>query len=77
MYFVYILQSQKTGEYYKGITKDLGRRLSEHNSGKNKSTKSKMPWTLVYSEECYDRIEARVREKYFKSGFGRELLKNM
>jgi len=74
---VYVLQSQKTGEYYKGITNNLERRLSEHNSGKNISTKGKAPWKLIYHEECVDRIIARQREKYLKSGFGRELIKNI
>jgi len=77
MYYVYILKSIKTGEFYKGITNDLERRLLEHNSGKNFSTKGKRPWKMIYYEECSDRIEARRKEKYFKSGFGRELLKNL
>ncbi|MFA6007938.1 MAG: GIY-YIG nuclease family protein [Candidatus Shapirobacteria bacterium] len=76
MYYVYILKSIKTREFYKGITNDLNRRLLEHNSGKNMSTRNKKPWKMVYYEECSDRIEARKKEKYFKSGFGRELLKN-
>ena len=32
---------------------------------------------LIYSEKCCDRAEARQREKYLKSGFGRELIKNL
>ncbi len=77
MYYVYVIKSAKTGEYYKGITDNLKRRVSEHNSDKNTSTKGKGPWTLVYSEECENRVEARKKEKYFKSGFGRELIKNL
>jgi len=76
MYYVYILKSIKTGEFYKGITNDLKRRLFEHNSGKTISTKDKGPWKMVYHEECPNRTEARKKEKFFKSGFGRELLKN-
>ena len=76
MYNVYILKSEIDGRLYKGITNDLRRRLKEHNSGKHKSTKGYKPWKLVYSEEVKDRMEAREREKYFKSGSGREFLKH-
>ncbi len=77
MYFVYVIKSIKTSECYKGITDDLNRRVGEHNSDKSRSTKGKGPWALIYSEKCYDRAEARQREKYLKSGFGRELIKNL
>lgn len=62
---------------YKGISNDPERRVKEHNVGKNKSTKSKKPWKLVYIEKCLNRSEAREREKYFKSGSGREKLKKL
>ncbi|MDP4010078.1 MAG: GIY-YIG nuclease family protein [Candidatus Shapirobacteria bacterium] len=75
MYFVYILKSLKTDELYKGITNDLQRRIIEHNSNKNIGSRGKGPWRLVYFEEHSNRIEARKREKYFKSGSGREFLK--
>jgi putative endonuclease len=32
---------------------------------------------LIYSEECKTRPEARVREKYWKSGIGKEKLKKL
>ncbi len=57
------------------MTKDLDRRIKEHNKGKNKSTKSYAPWELIYQEVFDSRIEARKREKYLKSGNGREYLK--
>ena len=50
-------------------------RIKQHNIGKNKSTKNNRPYKLVYFEKYNSRIEARVREKLFKSGFGRERLK--
>lgn len=77
MYFVYILRSQKSGELYKGLTNNLQRRIDEHNSNKNIGSRGKGPWELVYFEKCLNRIEARNREKFFKSGFGRELLKQI
>lgn len=76
-YFVYAIKSEKDGSFYKGITDKLERRIRQHNSGKNRSTKSKIPYNLVYFEECEGRIKAREREKYFKSGSGREFLKKL
>lgn len=77
MYFVYIIKSIVNQQLYKGITVNVERRLVEHNQGKNKSTEAKMPWELVYFESYNTRIEARKREKFFKSGEGRELLKQL
>jgi len=58
------------------MTNDLKRRIYEHNLGKNKSTRPYRPWTLVYFESFETRVEARSREKYLKSGIGREFLIN-
>jgi putative endonuclease len=77
MYIVYVIQSQKDGRLYKGFTINLEKRLEEHNAGKTKSTKAYLPWILVYFEEVINRIEAREREKYLKSGIGRDYLKKV
>jgi putative endonuclease len=77
MYFVYALQSQKDARIYVGLTSDLEKRLTQHNNGKTKSTKFYIPWKIIYFEECIDRIEARNKEKYWKSGIGKEKLKRM
>ena len=74
-FFVYIIRSENSGRLYKGITENVQERLNEHNTGKQKSTKGYRPWNLVYLEEFSSRVEARNREKYFKSGVGREYLK--
>jgi putative endonuclease len=66
-YIVCIIQSQKDNKYYIGQTINAEKRLSEHNRGKVRSTKYRMPFELVYQEECISRIEAIKREKYFKS----------
>ena len=58
-----------------GLTSDLEERLKRHNSGYEKTTKPYCPFELIYSEECCDRIEARKREKYWKSGVARERLR--
>jgi putative endonuclease len=74
-FFAYVLKSEIDCRLYKGVTSDLKRRLNEHNSGYNKSTKRYIPWTLVYFEEFNTFAEARKRELYFKSGSGREFIK--
>lgn len=77
MFYVYILQSQKDGRLYKGLTGNLTVRLQQHNQGENRSTKGFRPWKLLYHEEFGTRAEARAREQYFKSGVGREYLREL
>ena len=77
MYNVYVLYSINFGRKYTGLTNNLDRRLKEHNSGQNKSTKAFVPWTLIYQEHFDNSIEARKREKYLKSGIGREFIKSI
>ena len=78
MYFVYVLKSEKDNKLYTGFTNNLNRRIAEHNKGKlsTPSTRNRGPFKLVYSEKVDDRKTARAREKYFKSGSGREFIKN-
>jgi putative endonuclease len=77
MFFVYILRSQSTGRLYKGSTEDLLRRMAEHAQGLSFSTKSGGPWELVRQEQFATRAEAMHRERYFKTGKGREELRKM
>ena len=62
-------------KFYTGISNDIERRLKQHNIGysSTRSTKSRDPFSLLFAQECKDRNEARVLEKYLKSGSGREL----
>lgn len=75
MFYVYILKSQKFNKYYTGQTKNLANRIKVHNLGKTKSIKAYIPFELIYFEEFSTRTEAVKREKYFKSGSGREFVK--
>lgn len=77
MFYVYILQSLRTGEFYKGLTDDINRRLKQHKDGKSPSTKKLLPVRLIHVEICDNRQKARELEKYFKSGFGREIIKEI
>ncbi len=77
MFCVYILQSQSTGKRYVGQTSNLERRLDAHNQELSRYTKGRGPWVLVYSETYNTRSEAIVREKFLKSGKGREIISNL
>ena len=77
MFQVYAIRSINRNYIYVGLTNNMERRIAEHNSGKNKTTKPYRPFNLIYSELVETRTEARAREKYFKSGVGKELLKSI
>ena len=77
MYYVYILKSIVTSKYYVGQSQDLDHRLDHHNSGYNKTTKSGMPWLLVYSEKYQTRSEAVKRESYIKRMKSREFIERL
>ncbi|MFA5248693.1 MAG: GIY-YIG nuclease family protein [Patescibacteria group bacterium] len=70
LYYVYILQSLRDKRFYIGFTSDLIKRLEYHNSGKNKSTKYRAPFIMVYSEEYGEKLDACKREYYLKSPKG-------
>ncbi|ABG57502.1 GIY-YIG nuclease family protein [Cytophaga hutchinsonii] len=76
MFFIYIIFSAKVCRKYIGQTEDLALRLEQHNSNFYKSyTNNKGPWVLIHFE-CYEtRSEALRREKYLKSGAGRDWIK--
>ena len=69
-HFVYILQSQKDKKYYIGETADVTARLNFHNSGKQRSTKNRVPFVIILSEEFETRQQALQREKQIKSWKG-------
>lgn len=71
---VYVLESEKDGIRYAGFTEDIERRIKEHNSGNSKFTSGYMPWKVIYTEKVLDRIEARKREKYFKSSASKRFI---
>ncbi len=73
---VYIIKSCE-GLHYTGMTEDLQKRLIEHNSKSLSSwTKRGNKWKIIYSEAFQNKTDALKREKWFKSGVGREFLKN-
>ena len=71
MIYVYILKSLRDSSQYVGMSGKIKSRLNDHNSGKVRSTKSKLPWKIIHTESFAGRAEARIREKYLKSAAGR------
>lgn len=76
-YFVYVIQSEVDKRLYVGLSRNIEKRLKSHNNGETFSTKGYRPWNLVYSEIIGSREQARKREKYLKSGIGKEYIKNI
>jgi len=77
MYYVYVISSINRNYTYIGITDNLQRRINQHNKGYNRTTKPYKPFSLVFTENYPSRILAREREKYLKSGVGREYIKRI
>ena len=75
MFYVYIIKSLADNKLYIGYSNNLKRRLKEHDSGKNFSTKIRRPFKLIYYEAYLAREDAEVREKFFKTGWGRNYIK--
>jgi putative endonuclease len=71
---VYVLRSLTDGKRYVGMSKDVVRRLQEHNSGRVRSTRNRAPFEVVYQEQFHLPNEARRQEKYFKTASGRRFL---
>ena len=77
MFYVYVLQSLMDQHLYVGMASNLEERIKRHNAGYERATKNRIPFKLLHSEVFGTRVEARNREKYLKSGFGRELIKKL
>lgn len=75
-FYVYIIQSQKDGSYYKGYTENYYERLIQHNSGVSKYTSRKTPWVLVYLETYELKHDALLREKKIKK-YSHEQINNL
>jgi putative endonuclease len=74
---LYVLQSEKTGQYYVGSTNDLDRRISEHLRGHTPSTRKRGPWKVVHREDFTTLLEARRRETEIKKWKSSRLIRAM
>ena len=74
MFHVYVLRSETTGRRDVGSCEDLNDRLHRHNTRQSKATRHGVPWLVIHAERFSTRSEAMERERYFKTGRGREEL---
>ncbi|OGI17303.1 MAG: hypothetical protein A2Z52_02850 [Candidatus Moranbacteria bacterium RBG_19FT_COMBO_42_6] len=74
--YLYILKCSDQA-YYVGIANDVIQRISEHQRGKNKFTKSRLPVKLIYKEEHTNKSAAMKREKQIKSWKDRKAIENL
>ena len=74
-YWTYILYNPTIDKFYVGQTSNLELRLKSHNDhshGRKRYTQKQAgSWNLIHSEEYATRSEAISREKFLKSGIGR------
>ena len=66
LFSVYILYSHRTARYYVGSTRDVAKRLREHNAGKSLYTRAGIPWQLLLVEQFATRSEAVCHEARVK-----------
>ncbi|NBV09614.1 MAG: GIY-YIG nuclease family protein [Flavobacteriia bacterium] len=75
-FYSYVLRSLKNGILYKGSTQDIEKRLIIHNQGLVNYSSKHTPWELVLFEQFETRGEAMKREKWYKTGTGRDWIKS-
>jgi putative endonuclease len=76
-YCVYILKSLKDNKFYIGSSSDVKARLAYHNSGRQRSTKTRIPFILVLVEEYDTKEEALKRERQIKGWKGGEAFQKL
>jgi putative endonuclease len=76
-YCVYVLISLKDSLLYIGFTTNLKNRLTEHFHGRSAATAPRRPFKLVFCEYYLSKKDAKRREKYFKTTYGKKALKIM
>jgi putative endonuclease len=77
-FVVYILYSERFNKNYTGFTSNLIERFKSHNHLAVKGYTLKFrPWKVIHLEFFTSKLEAMKREKYLKTGIGREFIKNI
>ena len=76
-YYVYVLYSLRDGGFYIGFTNNLKSRLIKHAKGEVTATKFRTPFKLIHYEYFINEEDAKAREEFLKSGFGRKQLKEI
>ena len=65
MYYVYIIENEKK-EKYIGYTKNLRKRLEEHNANRGARYTKNSKWDIVYIEGYRTQEQAMKRERSIK-----------
>ena len=76
-YYTYILKSLKNDSLYIGYSSDLRKRFERHNKGLNKATNPFIPYVLIHYEAFLNRVDAKRREVYLKSGWGQKSIQKL
>lgn len=71
-FYVYILYSFKDKCLYVGYSTNLKIRLLDHAKGRVASTKLRTPLKLIHYEYFINKHDAKAREIFLKSGYGRK-----
>ncbi|MCR4283934.1 MAG: GIY-YIG nuclease family protein [Parcubacteria group bacterium] len=77
MYYTYAIKSEVRNYIYVGLTNNLDRRIKQHNDKKERTTRAYAPFRILFIEKFTTRTDARQKEKYLKSGAGKEYLKTL
>lgn len=76
-FYVYVLFSLKDKGLYIGFTLDLKKRLIQHAKSQVTATRLRTPFLLIHYEYFIDKADAKAREEFLKSGYGRKQLKEI
>ncbi len=76
-HYMYLLKSLKDKRHYIGYSEDVEKRLAYHNSGRQRSTKNRIPFELIYFEKFDNKTDALRREKEIKSFKGGNSFMNL
>lgn len=75
MYYFYVLEFDVNKKLYYGYTANLKKRIKDHRAGKSKFTSQNGDFKLIFYEAYLNEKDARDAETYFKTGHGREVLR--
>ncbi|MBK7812478.1 MAG: GIY-YIG nuclease family protein [Saprospiraceae bacterium] len=65
-HYVYIIESEMDGTFYKGYSLNPLKRLEAHNEGETEFSAMKIPWKLVFLQSYASKKEALIRERALK-----------
>ncbi len=71
-YYVYLIRSiLNPDKKYIGYTKNIEKRITDHNSGYSTYTNKFKPWELISYHAFSNKEKAQLFEKYLKTGSGK------